>query len=368
MKKDCYELLEVTQTATETEIKKSYRRLAMCYHPDKNPGNAEAEMHFKEISVAYEILSDPQKRSAYDRYGHAAFENGGAGGGFEGFDFGNLNDMFADIFSDFFGGSQRRGNPNAARRGQDLQYSMEISLEEAFRGIKKEIKIPTKVKCDDCNGVGGEGVETCPHCHGRGKIVQSAGGFFMMESICPKCKGKGKIIINKCKTCGGSGLKQEEKTIELKIPAGVETQTQLRISGAGEAGLNGGSSGDLYVVIFIKEHKIYKRKVNDLYIQIPISMTSAALGDKVEVKGIDGDAVFFEIEEGTQNGSVQKIKHHGMSIYDSAKRGDLYVEFLVSIPKTLNTRQKELLEEFKSLEQEENKGFFESLKDFLKVG
>ncbi|MFI3241586.1 MAG: molecular chaperone DnaJ [Alphaproteobacteria bacterium] len=373
MTKCFYELLEVEKTADETQLKKSYRKLAMQYHPDRNPNNPEAEAKFKEISVAYEILSNPDKRAAYDRYGHAAFENGGGGqggfGGFEGFDF---SDMFGDIFSDFFGGgaSRSRRNPNAPQKGQDMQMSIEISLEEAFWGLNKEIKIPTKVKCDDCDGTGsadGSQPQTCPQCNGRGKVVSSAGGFFMMETVCPRCKGKGHIIVNKCKTCNGTGLKTEEKKIEVKIPAGVDNQVNLRITGAGEAGKNGGPSGDLYVVVFVKEHEIYQREQENLYIKLPISMTTAALGNKIEIKGIDDEAISFEVEAGTQNGDVQKIKGKGMSSLRSSKRGDLYVEFFVQTPKGLNSKQKQLLKEFKALEKED-KGFLENFKDFLKVG
>ncbi len=366
MKKCCYELLEVEKTVTQADLKKSYRKLAMKYHPDRNPNDPQAEAMFKEISVAYEILSDDNKRSAYDRYGYQAFENGGGGhSGFEGFDFG---DVFGDIFSDFFGGGRRR-NPNAPQKGQDLQMPIEITLEEAFFGLKKEVEIPTKIKCEDCNGTGcadGSAPQTCSQCNGRGKVVSSAGGFFMMETLCPKCKGKGSVINDKCKSCNGHGLKEDSKTIELKIPAGIDNQTSLRIASGGDAGINGGPNGDLYVVILIKEHQLYQRQGAHLYIKMPIAMTSATLGTTMEIKGIDGENISFDIQEGTQNGDVQKIKSQGMSIYNSSKRGDVYIEFSVITPKNLSAKQKELLKEFKSLEKEE-KTFFENLKDFLKV-
>lgn len=378
---DYYELLEVSKTASADEIKKSYRRLAMKYHPDRNPGDKEAETKFKEINEAYEVLKDEQKRAAYDRYGHQAFTGGmnGAGGNpFGGFDFnfgsGGFSDVFSDIFSEFMGGgSRRQANPNAPERGADLRYNLEITLEEAFSGIEKEIKIPTTKVCEACHGHGtadGKEADVCPDCHGSGKIHRQQGGFFIVETTCPKCGGTGRIIKDKCAKCHGEGYIAHEKTLKLKIPAGVEDETRMRIAGEGEAGLRGGPNGDLYVFISVKDHKLYSREGGNLYASVPISMTCAALGGKIEIPGIDGEKLELEINAGTQNDQIAKIKGKGMTIMRSTRRGDLFVKLRVETPVNLTERQKELLEEFRSISEEnscqpEAKGFFDKIKDLF---
>ena len=377
---DYYELLEVSKTASADEIKKSYRKLAMKYHPDRNPGDKEVETKFKEINEAYEVLKDEQKRAAYDRYGHQAFTGGmnGAGGNpFGGFEFnfgtGGFSDVFSDIFSEFMGGGRRQNNPNAPERGADLRYNLEISLEEAFSGVEKEIKIPTTKVCEACHGHGtadGKEAEICPNCHGRGKIQRQQGGFFIVETTCPKCGGTGKIIKDKCNKCHGEGYIAHEKMLKIKIPAGVEDETRMRISKEGEAGLRGGENGDLYVFISVKDHKLYSREGSNLYASIPISMTCAALGGKIEIPAIDGEKIELEIEAGTQNEQIAKIKGKGMTIMRSHQRGDLFVKLRVETPVNLTERQKELLKEFQSISEEnscqpEAKGFFDKIKDMF---
>lgn len=380
-KKDFYELLEIERTANGEEIKKSYRRLAMQYHPDRNPGNPEAEHKFKEISLAYEVLKDEQKRSAYDRYGHDAFNQNGFGGGnpfgFSGSPFGDMNDMFSDIFAEFFGGGQQKRGGNrrsSAQRGQDLQYNLEISLEEAFFGAEKEIKIPTKVVCPDCNGFGtrdGHEAPLCPHCGGSGRVASRQGGFFMIETTCPKCNGSGRLVVDKCKTCSGNGTLKKEKILKIKVPEGVENQTQMRLSGEGETGLRGGANGDLYIIIFVKEHKLYIREGANLYVKIPVSMSCAALGGIINIPSIDGKLIELKIPSGCQNEDTQRIKSEGMSIYQSSRRGDLFAQIRVEIPVNLSSRQKELLEEFASISQDnchpESKGFFDKIKDLFSI-
>ena len=378
---DYYELLEVSKTASGEEIKKAYRKMAMKYHPDRNPGDKEAETKFKEINEAYEVLKDEQKRAAYDRYGHQAFAQGGMGGGnpFGGFEFnfgaGGFSDVFSDIFSEFMGGGRRGAdNGNYAERGADLRYNLEISLEEAFAGVEKEIKIPTTEVCEDCHGHGtadGKEPEVCPMCHGSGKIRKTQGGFFIVESTCLKCKGTGRIIKEACKKCGGQGVKPKEKMLKIKIPAGIEDGTRMRIGGEGQAGLRGGSNGDLYVFITVKEHKLYEREGANLYARIPISMACAALGGKIEIPSIDGKKIELSITAGTQNDQVYKIKNEGMTIIRSQRRGDLFVKMRVETPVNLTAKQKELLEAFRAESKDDNcqpeaKGFFDKIKDLFK--
>lgn len=378
--KDYYELLEVSRDCNGDELKKSYRRLAMKFHPDRNPGNAEAEMHFKEINEAYEVLKDDQKRAAYDRYGHQAFQNGGMGGGnpFGGFEFnfgsGGFSDIFADVFSEFMGGGRRGNRQSYAQHGADLRYNLEITLEEAFFGVEKEIKIPSTTVCEACHGHGtadGKEPEICPDCKGSGRIHQQQGGFFIVETTCPKCQGKGRIIKDSCKKCKGAGVIGEEKVIKVKIPAGIEDDTRMRISGGGEAGLHGGQNGDLYVFINIKPHKLYSREGANLYAQVPISMTCAALGGKIEMPAVDGEKIELEIPAGSQTDQQQKIRGQGMTMMRSKGRGDLFVRLRVETPVNLSARQKELLEEFRSISGDDNcqpeaKGFFEKIKDLFK--
>ena len=376
-KKDYYELLEVDKNANADEIKRSFRKLAMKYHPDKNPDDKEAEQRFKEINEAYEVLKDEQKRAAYDRYGHSAFENGMGGGnpfgGGFGFNAEDLSDLFSNVFSDFMGGmhtSQRNG----PKRGNDLSYSIEVSLEEAFNGIEKEIKIRTGEICEKCNGYGtadGKEAPVCDMCKGSGKVRTQQGGFFVFETTCPKCRGEGRFIKEKCKVCNGQGTQKVEKSLKVKIPAGVEDSVRMRISGAGEVGKNGGPNGDLYIFVNIKNHKLYERDGKDLYTSVPVSMVCAALGGKVEIPGIDGETVEISIPAGAQTGDKLRIRNEGMKIMESERRGDLFVILKVVTPTNLSAKQKELLEEFKSLSEDDNcqpeiKTFLDKIKDLFK--
>ena len=375
--KDYYEILEVSKTAGGDEIKKSFHRLAMQYHPDRNPGNKEAETKFKEINEAYEVLKDDQKRAAYDRYGHQAFANGGMGGGnpFGGFEFnfgtGGFSDIFSDIFSEFMGGG-RGSNRTYARPGSDVRYNMEITLEEAFSGVEKEIKIPSSKTCETCHGHGtkdGKEAPICPHCNGSGK-VRLQKSFLVVEQACPHCQGSGRMVKDACPDCKGAGAIREEKTIKVKIPAGIEDNTQMRVPGGGEAGTRGGKDGDLYIFISIKEHKLYSRDGANLYTQVPISMCCAALGGKIEIPSIDGEKIELNITPGSQNEQVVRIKSQGMTMMRSKGRGDLFVKLRVETPVNLSARQKELLEEFRSISQDnscqpEAKGFFDKIKDLF---
>lgn len=376
--KDYYEILEVSREANGDQIKKSYYRLAMKFHPDRNPDSKECEVKIKEINEAYDVLKDSQKRAAYDRYGHQAFANGGNGGGnpFNGFEFnfgsGGFSDVFADIFSDFMGGG--RGSPrSSAQKGADVRYNLSLNLEEAFHGVEKELNIPSTESCEECHGHGtkdGKEAPICDRCHGSGKVRQQQGGFFIVESVCSKCGGQGRVVKDHCKKCGGSGVVNKEKTIKIKIPAGIEDDTRIRVTGGGEAGFRGGESGDLYVFISIKPHKVFTREGANLYIRVPISMACAALGSKMNIPAIDGSTIELSIPSGTQTDQQQKIKNEGMSIIRSTQRGDLFVKYRVETPVNLSIRQKELLEEFKTLSEDEScqpetKGFFDKIKDLF---
>lgn len=377
--KDYYELLEVNKNASADEIRRSFRKLAMKYHPDRNPDDKEAELKFKEINEAYEVLKDDQKRAAYDRYGHQAFQNGGMGGGNPfgggfGFNAEDLSDLFSNVFNDFMGGGMRSNAKNGPRRGEDLSYGLEISLEEAFTGVEKEIKVQTTDICEKCSGYGtvdGKEPPVCDMCHGSGKVRTQQGGFFVFETICPKCKGHGRVVKDKCTECKGEGNIRVEKDLKIKIPAGVEDNTRMRITGAGKAGKNGGPKGDLYIFINIKEHKLYERSGKDLYTSVPVSMACAALGGKIEIPGIDGQKVDVKISNGAQTGDKLKVKNEGMSILNSDRRGDLFVLLKVVTPTNLSTRQKELLEEFRAISgdddcQPEIKTFLDKIKDLFK--
>ena len=379
MEKDYYELLGLQKGATDVEIKKAYRTLAMKYHPDRNPGNAEAELKFKEVTEAYEVLKDSQKRAAYDRYGHAAFAQGaGAGaGGFGGFnfDFGGgsgagFGSIFEDIFSEFMGGA-RRSRQQEGVRGADIRYDLEITLEEAYKGLTKEIEIQTAVKCEDCHGTGaaeGSKAETCDTCHGTGRVRRQA-GFFIEERTCPTCNGTGKVIKNPCKKCGGTGKVSQKKVLEVTIPAGIDSGNRMRLAGQGEAGMNGGPNGDLYIFVHIKPHPIFKRDAANLYCTVPLSMTTAALGGEIDIPCIDGSSEKVKIDEGTQSGTEVRLRKKGMTMLQSKSVGDLFVRFTVETPTKLTDKQKELLKQFEEESKEsspQSTGFFEKLRELLK--
>lgn len=375
--RDYYEILEVSKTASGEEIKKSFRRLAMQCHPDRNPGDKAAEAKFKELNEAYEVLKDEQKRAAYDRYGHQAFA-GGMGGGnpFGGFEFnfgaGGFSDIFSQVFSDFMGGGRQSGAAAYAQPGADVRYNMEISLEEAFTGVEKEIKIPSTVTCEECRGHGtkdGKEAPICPHCHGSGRMHMQK-GFFMVEQACPHCQGSGRIIKDPCAKCKGAGYIRQEKVIKVKIPAGIEDNTRMRIAGGGEAGTRGGENGDLYVFVSVKNHKLYTREEANLYTRVPISMCCAALGGKIEIPSISGEKIELSIAPGSQNDQVVRIKGQGMTMLRSKGRGDLFVKLRVETPVNLSAKQKELLEEFRAVSkddacQPEAKSFFDKIKDLF---
>jgi len=355
-KRDYYEILGVTRTATEIEIKKAYRKLAIKHHPDKNPDNAEAEEKFKEAAEAYSVLSDSEKRAAYDRFGHAGVGSG-AGFGAGGAGFTNIEDIF-DLFGfgDMFGqrGGRAGGGRTAAQRGADLRYDLEITLEEAANGIEEKLHIPRLEVCDKCEGKGtekGTQPETCITCNGSGQTRYQQ-GFFSVMRTCPNCVGKGQIIKDPCKKCHGAGRIEKEKTIEIKIPAGVETGSRLRVNGEGEAGTGGGQTGDLFVVIHVKEHEMFERQGANLYASVPISFAQAALGADIKVKTLDGEEE-LKITAGTQTGTVFRVKNQGMPSLGGRGKGDLYVAVSVITPKTLTKEQRKLLEQLAEVEDTE---------------
>jgi len=371
-KQDYYELLGVSKTASADEIKKAYRKLAMQHHPDRNPGNAEAEHKFKEINEAYDVLKDEQKRAAYDRFGHQAFENGGrggaGGGGFGGFDFGGggFADIFDEMFGEFMGG--RRGGASSGR-GQDLRYNLEISLEEAFKGTQATVRVPTSVACDSCNGSGaaaGTQPVTCPTCQGHGK-VRAQQGFFTIERTCPACHGQGRIIKDACKSCGGAGRLRKEKTLQVNIPAGVEDGTRIRLAGEGEAGLRGAPPGDLYIFLALAPHPLFQRDGANIHCRVPIPMVTAALGGSVDVPAIDGTRAKITVPPGTQSGHQFRLKGKGMSVLRSPHRGDMYIQAVIETPVNLTKKQQELLREFEKAGKEgsnpQSEGFFAKVKE-----
>ena len=345
-KQDYYETLGVARGADADELKKAYRKLAMQYHPDRNSGDAEAEQKFKEINEAYDVVKDDQKRAAYDQYGHAAFENGGQGPATGGFGSG-FADIFDEMFGDFVGGREQGGG---AGRGADLRYNMEISLEEAFKGRETRIKVPTSVVCDGCGGSGAEAGSRpigCLTCHGRGK-VRSQQGFFTIERTCGACGGQGQVIENPCQSCSGAGRVRKEKTLSVNIPQGVEDGTRIRLSGEGEAGMRGAAPGDLYIFISIKPHHLFQREATNIFCQVPIAMTTAALGGNVQVPTIDGGRAKVTIPSGTQPAHQFRLRGKGMTGLHGRGRGDMYIEIGVETPVNLTKRQQELLKEFQS--------------------
>ncbi|AAL53182.1 MULTISPECIES: molecular chaperone DnaJ [Brucella] len=372
MKIDYYEALGVTRTADDKTLKAAFRKLAMQYHPDRNPDDPEAERKFKEIGEAYETLKDPQKRAAYDRFGHAAFENGGMGGGFgNGFGgAGGFADIFEDIFGEMMGGGRRRSN-GGRERGADLRYNMEVTLEEAYAGKTAQIRVPTSITCDECSGSGakpGSQPTTCTMCSGSGR-VRAAQGFFSVERTCPGCNGRGQIIKDPCEKCHGQGRVTQERSLSVNIPAGIEDGTRIRLAGEGEAGLRGGPAGDLYIFLSVKPHEFFQRDGADLYCKVPISMTTAALGGQFEVSTLDGTQTRVKVPEGTQNGKQFRLKGKGMPVLRQSVTGDLYIQIDIETPQNLSKRQRELLEEFEKLSSQENSpksaGFFSRMKEFF---
>lgn len=364
---DFYELLEVARDADDKTIKSAYRRLAMRYHPDKNPGCDDSEARFKQISVAYDCLKDPQKRAAYDRYGHAAFQQGmGSGGGAGmGAEFGDIGDIFESIFGSAFGGGGRQ----QARRGADLRYDMEVSLDDAFHGRQTEISIEVSQGCEPCGGSGAEpgtGKRTCAMCAGHGK-VRAQQGFFMVERTCPTCHGRGEVIEKPCRSCGGEGRVDKPQTLQVDIPPGVDSGTRIRLSGKGEAGPFGAPPGDLYIFLHVKRHKVFERDGTTLMTRVPITFTTAALGGSVQIPGIDGEAIDVDIPAGIQSGKQLRKRGAGMPVLQGRGRGDMVIEIQVETPTRLSPRQKELLQELQATETgdecPQSKGFFDRIKN-----
>lgn len=365
---DYYELLEVTRGADDATIKSSYRKLAMRWHPDKNPGDAEAEARFKAISEAYECLKDPQKRAAYDRFGHEAFKqgmSGGGGGHGAGAGFSDLGDIFETIFGSAFGGGGRQQQ----RRGADLRYDMEISLDEAFHGKQAEIEIEVSTKCDPCDGSGAEpgtGTRRCNLCGGHGQ-VRAQQGFFMVERTCPTCHGRGEVIEKPCRSCRGDGRVDTPQKLEVNIPPGVDTGTRIRLAGKGEAGAFGSPPGDLYIFIHVRRHAVFERDGTTLVTRVPITFTTAALGGDIEIPGLDGERLSIDIPAGIQSGKQLRKRGAGMPVLQGRGRGDLVIEIVVETPTKLTSRQKELLRELKETETGEetpqSKGFFDRIKE-----
>ena len=371
-KRDYYEVLGVDRDAVDGDLKRAFRKKAMESHPDRHPGDAEAEHRFKEINEAYEVLKDPQKRAAYDQFGHAAFEGGmgGPGGGMHGgFEF-NFGGGFADIFEEMFGEftGRGRGRRREQARGQDLRYNMEISLEDAFEGKQATIEVPTAVGCEACHGSGGEGGAqpvACPTCGGRGR-VRASQGFFTVERTCAACQGTGETLSDPCKACGGAGRVHDEKTLSVNIPPGVDDGTRIRLAGEGEAGVRGAPPGDLYIFLSIAPHEIFMRDGPNIYCQVPIPMTTAALGGDVEVPCVDGSRAKVTVPTGTQNGEQFRLRGKGMNVLRSKARGDMYIEMEVETPRNLTPEQKKILERFRAAGGDEtspkSERFFERVK------
>ena len=371
-KRDYYETLSVSKDASEADIKKAFRSKAREHHPDKNAGSSKAEEEFKAVNEAYEVLKDPNKKAAYDQYGHAAFENGGFGNAGGGGDFSSaFSDVFEDLFGDFMGGSSRRGSSSSSTRGSDLRYNMTISLEEAYKGKATTITVPSSVKCEQCSGTGGkDGAQpsSCPTCGGMGK-VRAQQGFFTVERTCPTCSGRGQMNKNPCRFCSGAGTTQKNKNLSVNIPPGVETGTRIRLSGEGEAGMQNGPAGDLYIFTEVLDHSIFQRDGTNLFCQIPVSMVSATLGGDIEAPTLDGGKTRVKVPAGIQSGKQLRLRGKGMPNVRGSSYGDLYIELHIETPVNLNENQRGLLKEFeKSLQAKDNNpkysNFFSKVKSF----
>ncbi|MEO1150134.1 MAG: molecular chaperone DnaJ [Pseudomonadota bacterium] len=373
MAQDYYSVLGVARDASQAEIKSAFRKSAMKWHPDRNPDNPEAEKNFKTLGEAYEVLSDEEKRAAYDRYGHDAFKGGAGGfgqGAGQGFNASAFSDIFEDIFGDFMGGGRGGGGRRGPARGADLKYELEISLEEAFKGKKTTITVPGSVTCEVCDGSGakpGSSPVTCQTCNGVGRVrVQQ--GFFTLERTCPTCMGDGKIIADPCTNCNGQGRVTKQRTLSVDVPAGIENGTRIRLSGEGEAGPRGGPEGDLYIFVGVLGHELFERDGPDLYCALPVPMATAVLGGDVEAPTIDGGRVKITVPEGAQSGKRFRLRGKGMSQLNAKQRGDLYVEIRVETPVKLTSRQKELMREFQSecsgSDSPESNNFFQKAKSF----
>ena len=367
-KRDYYEVLGVNRDAADEEIKKAYRKLAMKWHPDRNPDNPKAEEHFKEAKQAYEILSDGQKRGAYDRFGHAGVDPGAAASAGAGAGFG---DIFGDIFGEIFGGS--RGGRSTVYRGADLRYNLEITLEQAAHGFETKIRVPTVAECGACHGSGakpGTQPQTCPTCHGAGQVRVSQGPFSIAQT-CPRCHGSGKTVAHPCPACGGAGRIKHQKTLSVKIPVGVDEGDRVRLSGEGEAGVNGGPAGDLYVQVHLKAHAVFQRDHDDLHCEMPVSFTVAALGGEIEIPTLDGSAR-IKVPNETQSGKTFRLRGKGIKGVRSHAPGDLFCHVVVETPVNLTSRQRELLQEFETISQKDAarhnpraKGWFDKVKEFF---
>lgn len=370
-KQDYYETLGVSRDADDAQIKSAFRTLAKELHPDRNPDDAASEQRFKEVNEAYEALKDPQRRAAYDQFGHAAFEGGGPGAhGFGGDFSSSMSDIFDDLFGEFMGG--RRGRPRSSReRGSDLRYNMEIALGEAYSGKAAQIRVPSSITCEDCSGSGakpGTSPVSCATCGGAGK-VRASQGFFTIERTCPNCQGRGEMIQDPCESCGGLGRTTKERTLSVTIPEGVEDGTRIRLANEGEAGLRGGPPGDLYIFLSIRPHEFFQRDGADLFCRVPIAMTTAALGGQIEVPAVDGSRGRVKVPEGTQTGRQFRLKGKGMPVLRSKAKGDMYIQVEVETPRSLTRKQKEILKEFEGASSDQTNpqsaGFFARVKEFF---
>ncbi|MGE4313280.1 MAG: molecular chaperone DnaJ [Pseudobdellovibrionaceae bacterium] len=377
MSTDYYKILGVSKSATDEELKKAYRAQAKKYHPDQNKDSPEAEAKFKEVNEAYDVLKDPQKRAAYDQFGSDAFSGGmgggpgGMGGGFNPRDFSGFGAAFSDIFEDMFGGGMGGRGATGPARGNDMQFTMDITLEDAFKGKEAKIKVPSIEKCDSCDGSGSKsdkGSDSCPTCDGKGR-VRAQQGFFTIERTCPTCHGEGRVIKDPCSKCGGQGRVRKEKTLQVRVPAGIDAGRRIRLAGEGEAGFRGGPPGDLYVLVGIKPHRFFQREGADLHCRVPIPMTKAAVGGTVEVPTIEGARSSVRIPEGTQTGQQFRLKGKGMTVLNSTNRGDMYIEVFVETPTNLDKKQQNLMRELDETlaksgkHYAESEGFFKKVKD-----